>query len=110
MPSLDAIILEHIEKMLHAPVPPEIPPELKESPKLLLEHEYLLELRKLLTGFAKGNLDQEIRLRGVVAGQLKSLQANLLHLTWQIQQVSEGDFSQRVEFLGDYATAFNSMV
>lgn len=38
------------------------------------------------------------------------LRANLRHLTWQTQQVAAGDFSQRVDFLGAFSEAFNSMV
>lgn len=104
------VILEHIEKMLHAPTAPNVPCEAADSEALQKIHEYLIELRQILTSFAKGELAQDIILRGVVAGRLKALQANILHLTWQIQQVANGDFSQRVEFMGDFSTAFNSMV
>lgn len=37
-------------------------------------------------------------------------QANLRHLTWQTQMIAKGDFSQRVDFMGEFAEAFNSMV
>ncbi|MDL2210867.1 GGDEF domain-containing protein [Desulfovibrio sp. OttesenSCG-928-O18] len=107
---LDEIILEHIEKMLHAPSAPELPPEVADNEKLRALHDLLAGLRHILTSFAKGDLSQDILLRGVVAGKLKGLQAHLLHLTWQIQQVAAGDFTQRVEFMGDFAKAFNSMV
>ena len=40
----------------------------------------------------------------------KNLQANLRHLTWKIQQVAKGDFSQRVDFMGEFSKSFNSMV
>jgi len=43
-------------------------------------------------------------------GCLKSLQAHLRHLVWQVQRVEQGDFSQRVEFMGDFSSAFNSMI
>ncbi|CAK7004238.1 MAG: hypothetical protein DELT_00162 [Desulfovibrio sp.] len=104
------ILLEHIEKLLNAPALPAIPPEGEHNEKLCAIHEYLTTLRTILEAFAKGDLAGDITIRGVVAGRLKALQANLLHLTWQIQQVAEGDFSQRVEFMGEYAKAFNSMV
>ena len=45
-----------------------------------------------------------------LAAPLKTLQANLKHLTWQSQQVAKGDYKQRVDFMGDFADAFNSMV
>jgi len=41
---------------------------------------------------------------------LKTLQANLRHLNWQVGEVANGDFSQRVEFMGNFSTSFNSMV
>ncbi|MCL2045039.1 MAG: diguanylate cyclase [Oscillospiraceae bacterium] len=45
-----------------------------------------------------------------LAAPLKTLQANLKHLTWQTQQVAKGDYKQRVDFLGEFADAFNTMV
>lgn len=103
-------IVEHIHKMLHAPEPPSFPPEFDAVQGLSEAHAYLAELRRLLNDFAKGDLTSDIRLRGILAGRLKALQANLLHLTWQIQQVADGDFTQRVDFMGEFSTAFNSMV
>ncbi|MDR2117354.1 MAG: hypothetical protein LBP87_13335, partial [Planctomycetaceae bacterium] len=70
----------------------------------------LATIRELLLRFSNGNLDDNITIRGAIAGCLKTLQANLRHLTWQVQQVAEGDFSQRVEFMGAFSQAFNSMV
>jgi len=45
-----------------------------------------------------------------LAAPLKSLHASLKHLTWQTQQVSKGDYKQRVDFMGEFADAFNTMV
>ncbi|MCL2124624.1 MAG: diguanylate cyclase [Oscillospiraceae bacterium] len=41
---------------------------------------------------------------------LKSLHASLKHITWQSQQVAKGDYKQRIDFMGDFADAFNTMV
>jgi diguanylate cyclase (GGDEF)-like protein len=41
---------------------------------------------------------------------LKTLHANLRHLTWQSQQVAAGDYKQRVDFMGDFSNAFNTMI
>lgn len=41
---------------------------------------------------------------------MKSLQASLRHLAWQTRQVAAGDFSQRVDFMGDFSASFNAMV
>jgi len=40
---------------------------------------------------------------------LKALHASLRNLTWVTQQVAAGDFSHKVSFMGEFATAFNSM-
>ncbi len=40
---------------------------------------------------------------------LKALHASLRNLTWVTQQVAAGDFSHQVSFMGEFATAFNSM-
>ncbi len=70
----------------------------------------LLESRRLALALARGDLSYELRQKGALAGALKSLQANLRHLTWQTQQVARGDFTQRVEFMGEFSVAFNEMV
>jgi len=40
----------------------------------------------------------------------KELHSHLLHLTWQAKQIATGDYSQRVDFLGEFAEAVNAMV
>ena len=45
-----------------------------------------------------------------LAAPLKSLHANLRHLTWQSKQVASGDYKQRIDFMGEFADAFNTMV
>ena len=45
-----------------------------------------------------------------LASPLKSLHASLKHLTWQSQQVAKGDYTQRIDFMGDLADAFNTMI
>ncbi|MDO9323843.1 MAG: PAS domain-containing protein, partial [Methanoregula sp.] len=76
--------------------------------------EALLADLALLDSFSfhlsNGNLSPEFRLRGKMAGNLKALQANLRHITWQAQQITQGDFTQRISFLGDFSLVFNSMV
>jgi adenylate cyclase len=44
-----------------------------------------------------------------VVHSFKALQSNLKHLTWKTQQIAAGDLEQRVDFMGDFSTAFNSM-
>ena len=41
---------------------------------------------------------------------MKNLDAALRHLTYQTQRVAAGDFTQRVDFMGEFSEAYNSMV
>ena len=66
-------------------------------------------IRDILHQFANGDFGVEIKMRGTIAGYLKTLQANLRHLTWQVEQVAQGDFSQRVDFMGNFSKAFNTL-
>ena len=34
----------------------------------------------------------------------------MAHLTWQAQQVAEGDLNQQVHFLGEFSDSFNRMI
>jgi diguanylate cyclase (GGDEF)-like protein len=70
----------------------------------------LLSLREYLYSISNGDMGKRIPLRGYIGGTLKSLQANLRHMTWQTKMVASGDFSQRIEFMGDFSESFNAMV
>ncbi|MBI5032250.1 MAG: diguanylate cyclase [Chloroflexi bacterium] len=59
---------------------------------------------------ANGDLSQTLKVKGRTAGSLKALQASLRHLTWQTEMIAQGDFTQRVDFMGEFSEAFNSMV
>jgi diguanylate cyclase (GGDEF)-like protein len=64
-----------------------------------------------LFAISRGELDAKSpRGRMHVLHSLKNLQANLRHLTWKTQQIARGDFSQRVDFIGEFSESFNSMV
>jgi len=77
---------------------------------LLVFQETLAELRAFAADLGKGNLTVEPPARNELAAPLKSLHANLLHLTWQARQVAIGDYGQKVDFLGEFADAFNVMI
>ena len=89
--------------------------------KIPVDGDYVAELQRLTDYFsaiqsfsvALGNGDLTASLQGFggpAAGGLKSLQASLRHLTWQTKQIAAGDFSQRVDFMGNFSAAFNTMV
>ena len=69
----------------------------------------LLEIRNAFIAMGTGELAYPIRSKGYFPGAIKGLQASLQHLIWQTKAISSGDFTQRVDFLGELAQAFNSM-
>jgi adenylate cyclase len=65
---------------------------------------------ELLFNLSRGELDfQATKGRTVLLQSLKNLQTNLRHLTWKTQQISGGDFSHKVDFMGEFSVAFNNM-
>jgi len=71
----------------------------------------VMETKILAQSLANGDLNVKIPSRGnEIAAPLKALHASLRHLTWQIQQVAKGDYTQRVAFMGEFSEAFNLMV
>lgn len=103
--------LELLRQTLMARMPEEVPPrDICFEPELLTFHAELLELRRFILAVSQGDLNQPLNLKGHTAGALKNLQANLRHLTWQTRMIASGDFSQRLDFLGDLSDAFNMMV
>jgi len=70
----------------------------------------LLNVRSFIFAAANGDFNQPVTIKGYLGGALKTLQAHLRHLTWQTQRVAKGDFTQRVDYMGEFAEAFNNMV
>jgi diguanylate cyclase (GGDEF)-like protein len=70
----------------------------------------LAALRRLSASLANGDLSQEAPPRQHLLDPLKQVQGNLRHLTWQAQQIAAGDLDQKVDFLGEFSDAFNSMI
>ena len=69
-----------------------------------------LETRAFATELSKGNINMHSPGReNELAAPLKALHASLRHLTWQSQQVAKGDYKQRLDFMGEFAEAFNTM-
>jgi signal transduction histidine kinase/CheY-like chemotaxis protein len=59
---------------------------------------------------AKGELNLTLpKGKMLILQTVKQLHASLRHLTWKTQQIARGDFSQEVDFMGDFSIAFNSM-
>ena len=77
---------------------------------LLYLNNMLIEMRTFAQELSAGNLNCAVpRPNNELASPLKALHATLTHLTWQAQRVADGDYGQRVYFMGEFAVAFNNM-
>ena len=90
--------------------PPQIPARLASVASLQNIYAVLIALRDFLYAASNGDLSRQVPFRGFIGGTLKTLQANLKHMTWQTKMIASGDFSQRVEFMGEFSQSFNAMV
>ncbi|MDR0387376.1 MAG: GGDEF domain-containing protein [Treponema sp.] len=102
-------VLEHIRGLLKDNAVPKLTIELAKIPGMEEIHNDLTVIREVMFAFSEGDFSQPIRIRGIISGCMKALQARLRHLVWQVQRVEQGDFTQRVEFMGEFSEAFNRM-
>jgi len=68
------------------------------------------ESNNFVTELAKGNLEVEAPRKNFGLSPYKQLQSNLNHLVWQVQRISEGDYNQQIDFLGDFSKYFNKLI
>lgn len=68
------------------------------------------ESHTYIQSLSRGMLDVDAPAGNHFATPYKQLQSELRHLTWQINQISEGDLEQKVSFSGDFAQSINRMI
>lgn len=92
-------------------IPTLIPEDCEYARELQALSEYLTGCYQFAMDISRGDFSNNYgELQGMLAGSLKTLNANLRHLTWQTKQIAQGDLTQRVDFLGDFSVSFNRMV
>ena len=94
------------------PIPDDLPDnEIRQL--LTYVNRFLVEFAlftESMAQIAQGELDvRPMAGRMAVTHAFKALQSNLKHLTWKTQQIAGGDLEQRVDFMGDFSIAFNTM-
>jgi hypothetical protein len=73
--------------------------------------KFMQEVHNFIIPLSKGELNEiKISPKNFFGSPFKELHSRLLHLSWQANQVAKGDFSQRVDFMGDFSQAFNHMI
>ncbi|MDR1319480.1 MAG: hypothetical protein LBJ90_07635, partial [Treponema sp.] len=103
-------VLDHVRRLLKDEVLPPLEEDLAAVSGLPEIHDDLKALREISRSFSEGDFSLEIKTGGIIPGCLKILQAHLRQMIRQIQKMEEGDFTQRVQFMGEFSTAFNSMI
>lgn len=105
---LRQIIFEDEPKPIHIK---ELPEDLRDlGSGLQLLALWLGEVKKMSVALSDGNLDAaRPGPDNVLADPLKSLQSTMKHIAWQAKQISKGDYSQKLDYMGDFSMAFNDM-
>jgi hypothetical protein len=97
------------EKLPLEHFPPEEEGRLAETVNQLIE--FMSEIQSFIFPLSQGILkDIKIQPKNFLGSPFKELHSRLMHLTWQTERIAQGDYSQRVDFMGDFSEAFNSMV
>ena len=72
---------------------------------------FMEEIHQFINPLARGELsDIKWSSKNFLASPFKELHSRLCHLTWQAKQVANGDYGQRVDFMGEFSEAFNFMI
>jgi hypothetical protein len=72
---------------------------------------FIDQIHRFIIPLAQGELsDLKLAPNNYLASPFKELHSRLRHLTWQAKQVANGDYLQRVDFMGEFSEAFNSMI
>jgi adenylate cyclase len=122
MISIEEKLIDEITATFHylrtGRVPPPIPvpdnlPDNEMRQLITFVNRFLTEFApfaEAMDEIAQGELEVPPLLgQMAVVQSFKALQSNLKHLTWKTQQIAGGDLEQKVDFMGDFSTAFNSM-
>lgn len=106
---LRSILFEHSTVDL---IPESFPEQYQSLVKgLILLNTWTKEYMEFANQVASGDLSSPPPSReNPYTGPVKAIRSHLHHLTWQTQRVAEGDYGQRVDFLGEFSLAFNQMI
>jgi diguanylate cyclase (GGDEF)-like protein/PAS domain S-box-containing protein len=101
------LALKHLSSLLYDRKETPAPAEIASDPDYRRVEEAIRVLRSGLIALGKGDLSFDIEGKGFTIGALKGFQGALRHLVWQNYSIAAGDYSQKVEFMGELSGAFN---
>lgn len=68
------------------------------------------ETALIAKALSKGNMNISLPSpENEIAAPLKDLHAKMKHITWQAQQISQGEFNHNIDYMGEFGEAFNTM-
>ena len=110
-------LFEYLRSILYDPKAKQLDIETLDEPfrKLGMGLQFLdhavREMKDYTAALSVGKLSVPAPARdNFLCENLKSLHANLNHLTWQAKQVANGDYAQSVSYMGEFSESFNAMV
>jgi len=89
---------------------PELTGQYQDISSLRSLYDILISMRDFLYAASSGDLSVNVPHKGFIPGAMKTLQANLKHMSWQTKMIASGDFTQRIDFMGEFSESFNMMV
>lgn len=103
-------LLDYFKTLLYdMKITRDIPEKLADNDVFQQLDETLKTIRESAAELGNGNLSFDIKGKGYVLGSVKNLQSSLRNLVWKTKSIASGDFSQNVDFRGEFSDAFNTM-
>ena len=110
-------LFEYLKDILYSPDKAsvdldEVPDEQKKLAQgLMVLNDYMQEGKRFAEGLSRGQFDIPLPAPdNPLTGELRDLHGALTHLIWQAEQVTKGDYAQRLDFMGALSDVFNDMV
>ncbi|MDR1466471.1 MAG: GGDEF domain-containing protein [Treponema sp.] len=100
----------YIKRLLTDSNPPSLEGELVESVELIELHDDIWAMREILTAFANDDFSVNIKKKGVVFDNLRTLQEHINSIFILMQLVEQGNFSQQYPLTNSFSIAFNRMM
>jgi len=101
--------LSYLSSMIFDATPPAMPESISGISEVQKMVEVINEVRNALFLAKKGDFSYIIKSKGFICGSLKALQSNLNHIAWLARQIADGDLEQKMNYMGEFSSAFNSM-